>query len=221
MLTKKKYDGIPADLTLEKAREWVAPRISVKRFKHVTGVAKVAHQLALQADCDPYLAELAGWLHDACKEVKDKELVKLAKAFGMKLTAAEEANGHLLHGPVAAETVKRDLNISNELVLNAMREHTLGAVGMTELSKVVYLADCLEESRPKDYTDPIWSSLHEGTANWSGEKKSSSLPIDMDAAILTACDLGLQNLIETHRAIHPKTIDVRNYYLAVVRKREN
>ncbi len=217
MVTNQIDNGIPANLTLDMAKEWIRSRISEKRFNHVKGVAKAGHDLAKEAGCDPFLAELAGWLHDACKETKDRDLVIQAMEFGLPLTALDKVNGHLLHGPVAAETIKRDLNVTNELVLNSIREHTLGAVDMTVMSKVVFLADCLESSRPTDYTDPIWQALRNPKEQKS-KKKGASL--DLDGAILTACDLGLRQLIDTGRTIHPKTVDVRNYYLALVRERE-
>ncbi|CAN5387787.1 bis(5'-nucleosyl)-tetraphosphatase (symmetrical) YqeK [soil metagenome] len=222
MLTDKIYDGIPTDFTLEKAEEWVRPRISEKRFSHVLGVAKVARELAEEAGCEVFLAELAGWLHDACKETKDRDLVIQAMQFGLQLTRLDRVSGHLWHGPVGAETIKRDLNITNELVLDAIREHTLGAVEMTVLSKVVFLADCLEASRPTDYTDPIWQALRgtDSKASKKGEKKSKKKQeLDLDLAMLVACDLGLSQLIESGRTIHPKTVDVRNYYLGLIRDR--
>ncbi len=247
MLTHKKYDGIPSDFTLEKAEEWVRPRISEKRFLHVKGVATVARELAEEAGCDVFLAELAGWLHDACKETKDRDLVIEAMQFGLQLTRLDKVSGHLWHGPVGAETIKRDLNITNELVLDAIREHTLGAVGMTDLSKVVFLADCLEASRPTDYTDPIWQALRglesteskdakglKGKESKKADKKSKKKhepelnqvqeqnlehKLDLDLALLVACDLGLTQLIESGRTIHPKTVDVRNHYLEIIRQR--
>jgi predicted HD superfamily hydrolase involved in NAD metabolism len=214
--TPKTYKGIPASLTLSAAAEWVHPRNSGKRFAHTEGVAAVAKEIALQADVDPFLAELAGWLHDACKEMKDRDLVKEAKQFGLKLHPVEEENGHLLHGPVAAETVKRDLGITDEQFLDSIREHTLGNVPMTDLSKVVFLADCLEASRPEDYTEPIWNALRNGYDKF---RKPDNLIIDMDAAVLLACESGLQHLMEIHKVIHPKTVDVRNYLLDIVRNR--
>ncbi|HEY9731684.1 MAG TPA: bis(5'-nucleosyl)-tetraphosphatase (symmetrical) YqeK [Drouetiella sp.] len=239
MLTHKKYDGIPADFTLEKAQEWVKPRTSEKRFSHVKGVAKVARELAIEAHCDVFLAELAGWLHDCCKEMKDRDLVIQALQFGLQLTPLDRVSGHLWHGPVGAETIKQDLNITNDAVLDAIRQHTLGAVAMTDLSKVVFLADCLEASRPSDYTDPIWNALRGAAGAKNGAKKPKNKKkteesceqqaadgrereheLDLDLAILVACDLGLQQLIESKRVIHPKTVEVRNYYLDLIRKRQ-
>lgn len=200
------YPGIPQKVSLEFARDWARPRISEKRFNHVQGVAKTGRKLAKHAGVDPFLSELAGWLHDACKEVKAAELYKMAKDFGLKLDGFDESNGHLLHGPIAAEVVKRELQITHEPLLDAIRQHTMGEVDMTDLSKVAYLADCLEESRPRDFTDPIWTAL-----GWRPGGKDEG--VDLDKAMLVACDLGLQHLIESGKAIHLKTVVVRNWFL--------
>lgn len=194
--------GIPEKIDLEYARRWVEPRISAKRFRHTEGVALVARRIARACQCDENLAELAGLLHDACKETKDKELVEQARAYGLILHPVEERNGHLLHGPVAAELVKKELGITNAEVLSAIAEHTLGNVPMSKLSEVLFLADCLEEGRPADYTAPIWAAL------------SINKKINVAAAMVTASDLGLSHLIESGRPIHPRTVEVRNYYLA-------
>jgi HD superfamily phosphohydrolase YqeK len=103
--------------------------------------------------------------------------------------------------------------------LNAISEHTLGAAAMTKLSKVVFLADCLEPNRPANYTQPIWQALN-------GKSKQnypacSDKQFDLDLGILVACDVGLQDLLESGRAIHPKTVEVRNYYLKLIQNRNN
>lgn len=204
---KIKYKGIPEELTLDAARKWAKPRVSEKRFRHVEGVAAVAKEIAGLAGEDEFLAELAGWLHDGCKEWKDKDLVKVAQSFGMKLNDVEKENGHLLHGPVAAFVSREELGIKHQELLDAVSEHTLGKVGMTNLSKVVFLADCLEASRPTDFTDPIWNAL----------KNNPKKTADLDAAMLVACDLSLEHLISSRRVIHIKTVDVRNYFLSLVK----
>jgi predicted HD superfamily hydrolase involved in NAD metabolism len=197
--------GIPETVTLEFARAWVEPRNSPKRFKHIEGVADVARRIAAAAGEDVFLAELGGWLHDACKEVKDKTLVEMAQGFRLSLHPIEKAHGHLLHGPVAAEVARRELGITHQQLLDSIKEHTLGAAPMSKLSEIVFLADCLEEGRPSDYTDPIWEALDiDGSCN-------------LDAAILKACDLNLQHLMETGRPIHPLTVEVRNLYLERVK----
>lgn len=205
MPKRKKYSGIPAELTLGHVENWVKQRLSEKRYLHCAGVVAVARQLAPLAPCDPFLAELAAWLHDACKEVKDSELIKQAQKFNLKLHPIERLHGHVLHGPVAAAVVAKELGIKHKDVLAAISQHTLGHAPMSELSKTVYLADCLEASRPADYTGPIWAALDLGGEN------------NFNRALVSACNLGLQSLIASNKPIHPKTVEVRNFYLQIVR----
>lgn len=198
---KDETEGIPAAVTLEFARDWVKPRVSERRFEHIIGVAEIAAQLAQAAGCNLFQAQLAGYLHDACKEWKEKELIGFVRKNGLKINEVEEKNGHLLHGPAAAIVVRQELGITNRAVLKAIAEHTLGAVPMSRLSQIVYLADCLEASRPKSYTEPIWAALDlEHTCN-------------LERAMVVASDLGLAHLIQSERYIHPKAVKVRNYFL--------
>jgi predicted HD superfamily hydrolase involved in NAD metabolism len=215
-------DGVPENLDVDFVKKWVSTKVSERRFKHIEGVAETAKQLATRAGCSVQLAELAGWLHDCCKEVKDKELISLATTFGLQLHPVEQINGHLLHGPVGACVCRKELGLTNSEVLGAIAEHTLGAVNMTTLSKVVFLADCIEPGRNADYTKPIWQALngesgsHVGTTNAS---EAENQKIDLDMGILISCEAGLIDLLKSGRLIHPKTVDVRNYYLQVIQAR--
>lgn len=202
-----KHEGIPSGITLDFVHDWIKPRVSEKRFRHIKGVVNVSEVLANGAGCDVFLAKLSGWLHDACKEFKDKKLIEMAKEFNLPLDPILEEHGYLLHGPVGAEVAMRELGITHKGIYDAVSEHTLGAVPMSDLSKICFLADCLEESRPKDYTAPIWKALRSGNG------------FDMDAAIVVASDQGLKFLIEDNKPIHPRTVEVRNHYLFEVRRR--
>jgi predicted HD superfamily hydrolase involved in NAD metabolism len=171
---------------------------------------------------DQFIVELACLLHDACKEFKDNQLVEMADHYGLKLNAIERTNGHLLHGPIASFVLKEQFALTNLEVLRAITEHTLGNIPMSDISKLVFLADCLEESRPKDYTKPIWQALGAGPGLDDKKKKTAGerVAINLDNAMLVALDLGLAHLLESRRAIHPKSVDVRNHFLGIVRAAE-
>ncbi len=205
--------NVPPPLNdLQYVQKWAKPRVSAKRFAHIAGVAQTAKDLAHKFIRDPeliYLAELAGWLHDACKETKDSVLIEQAKAYGLKLDPVEEANGHLLHGPVAAQLIKHEFGLQHQDALNAIAEHTLGAVNMSLLSKIVFLADAIEPNRPTEYADPIKQALNNDSTN------DDISPLDK--AILIACNSNLKLLLETNKVIHPRTVEVRNYYLQICR----
>ena len=196
------YPGIPDNVTLDFVKQWVKPRNSEKRFRHIKGVVQVARDLAIRDGSDPFLAEMGGWLHDACKEWKESKLVEMAQILHVPFGPIERQQGHLLHGPVAAAIAEKELGITNRDLLAAIAEHTLGNVPMTRLSEIVFLADCLEAGRSAEYTAPIWEAL-----DVEGE-------LDFGRAIMVATELGMEHLIASGRPIHPRAVDVRNHYLA-------
>jgi predicted HD superfamily hydrolase involved in NAD metabolism len=196
-------------LSLDDARQYTRGRVSKKRMAHIEGVVDVgdrlSKRLALSAE-DRQRVLLACMLHDSCKEYKEKDLIAMALESGMALSPIELENGHLLHGPVAAHVIQKDLGVTDQEIVLAIAEHTLGNVPMTLISQIVFLADCLDETRPVDYTKPIWAAL-------CPDGETTDLPNGM----LKALDSSLEHVIATRRSIHPKTVDVRNYFLGIVK----
>lgn len=213
--------GIPSNVTLKFAESWVQERVSKKRFEHIEGVVVVGREIALAMGEDPFAVELACWLHDSCKEIKAKELIEIALSHGMVLTADEEEYGQILHGPVAALTVHKELRITNKDVLSAIAEHTLGGIGMSITSKIVYLADKLEDSRPDEFTEPIFEELNaipfKGTPN-AWHDYSNTTEADLDAAIVVAISLIARNLLKKGKPVQPKAMLVRNHLLKALKK---
>jgi len=228
--------GIPHDLTIESAGAWTAGRVSKKRFNHIRGVVSVGGQLARAMNIDPFPVELACMLHDSSKELAATELIVLAKSRGMELAPHEEEHGHVLHGPVGALLVSETLGVTNMDVLAAIAEHTLGGLDMCIISKLVYIADKIEESRPSEATASIWEAL--GTdavqlrnyANNSDQLKlgnkqgnnnhSEKLNLNLNAAILASCNMVLGHMVKKNKPIHPRSVEVRNNFLMLVRQKE-
>ena len=63
------------------------------------------------------------------------------------MTPFEREHPRLLHARVGAALARRDLPGIGEGVLSAIAVHTVGAVPMTPLDQVVYLADMIEPAR--------------------------------------------------------------------------
>ncbi len=220
-----KYEGVPDDLCLSKLASWVKPRVSKDRFKHIKGTVLVGMHICNSIGLESFPVEVALLLHDACKEMKAAALVSEAKKFGLPLTPEDEANGHVLHGPVAALVAEHELGITNRDILSAISEHTLGSTTMTLVSKVVYLADTLEESRPESLIVPVWIALglkppYDTKAFGSLEnsdlatgKGSRTKITDLDKAIYVASNLVITNLVEKQKAIHPRALTVRDHFL--------
>jgi len=188
--------------------EWekheVALRQLVKpqRFLHCKAVAEEAAVLAQKYGADIAKARLAGLLHDYARDVPEKELLRLAKNNDLVTHRVEEIYPVLLHGPVGALLVKRDLGVNDAAVLKAISHHTTGAPGMALLEKIIYLADFIEPSR-----------------NFPGVENIRKLAeVNLDAAILEAMNSSLRYCIIKGSMIHPVTVEARNELIENTRK---
>jgi len=212
--------GIPSTVTLEAAQRWVETRVSKKRLDHIRGVVTVGREIAVGLELDPFPVELACWLHDACKEMKGKELIEFAQTNGMNVAPDELENGPILHGPVAAVIARKELRITNQDVLDAIAEHTLGAINMSVTSKIVYLADKLEASRPEEFTEPIWRALRaiptKGPPNECHDFTHTTEE-DLDQAMVVSLTLVAKNLLKKGKPIQPRAMVVRNHFLKLIK----
>ena len=109
--------------------EKMTAMLNPKRLRHSLGVMHMAMLLA-----DAYRnvplekARLAGLLHD-CGRTEHNSMNALA------------------HAPAGAQIARRLFGIRDEGVLSAIRWHTTGRPGMTELEKIIYVADYIEPFR--------------------------------------------------------------------------
>lgn len=113
---------------------------------HSEGVAATARELCLRWGGDAELAEIAGLLHDVCRELGRKEVLRRARIHGIRVGVLEEAYPvQLLHGPLAAAELAAS-NVPQE-ALEAIARHTVGGPGMTLVGRCVFVADATEPQR--------------------------------------------------------------------------
>jgi predicted HD superfamily hydrolase involved in NAD metabolism len=118
-------------------------------------VARTAAELAVRFGVDPADAELAGLLHDYARDEDSAELLSSAAGLGLPVTGFEREHPYLLHARLGAALVRRDLPGVGEAVLSAIAVHTVGALPMSDLDKVVYLADMVEPERDYPGVDAL------------------------------------------------------------------
>ena len=167
----------------ETARE----TLSLDRFIHSRNVAIMSWDLCNRLKSiyplEPELGYLAGIAHDLGKLLGEKELFKLVKHDGRKVTQLEKEKPSLLHGRASAVLLKERFNVHNEAVLEAMALHTSGGSDMGPLAKVVYIADKMEVSREKanpvvrklvytgDDLDQLFFAVLEQNVSWLRSKE--------------------------------------------------
>ena len=125
-------------------------RMGQRRYNHSVNVAQSAVELARHYGADEDKAEIAGILHDSCKEIPKDEMLQIMTRGGIILDAVEQGTSKLWH-PIAGSVYARDtLGIDDEDILNAIRYHTTGRAGMSLLEKVIFIADFISAERDYD-----------------------------------------------------------------------
>ena len=105
--------------------------LDAQRFAHTLGVEKTAREMARTFGEDEERAALAGLLHDCAKCMPLSQMQKAARDEPVDPVMRESKA--LMHA-VAGRCVARDqYNVKDEAVLDAIRWHTTGHAGMTNL----------------------------------------------------------------------------------------
>ncbi len=174
-------------------REMVKAHLKKSRYLHTLGVIEVAEKLALVYNINVNDAKVAALLHDYCKYSSDKEILDTINDY-YDINEVIINRPNLGHGFLASIIIKKEFEVSNNDIINAVANHTFGRKGMTKLEKLIYLADSIEPNR-----------------NYRGVESLRKLAFeDLDQAVLQACENTLLYEINKSSLIHPMTIEMRN-----------
>lgn len=171
--------------------------IGIKRFNHSIGVMNTSMKLAKHYDCSIEKAKIAGLLHDCGKLQGEINLLKMANDFDIILDNVMKVNKELIHSPLGAEIAKKQYNIKDREILDAIRFHTTGRENMRLLGKIVYIADLIEPSRDFQGVEEIRKLAYE----------------DIDKTLLFSINNTLKFILKKGNLIHLDTIKARNHLL--------
>ena len=177
----------------KRARELLSARLSDDSLAHCERTARTAMDLARRFGVDADSAELAALLHDYARDETAGGLFSAAVELGVPVTPFEQQHPYLLHARVGAAMVRRDLPGTGEAVLSAVEVHTVGGMPMSDLDKVVYIADMIEPARDFPGVDALRSAC---------ERE------DLDECFRLAYGATLRYLKEDGRPVHPMTAAV-------------
>lgn len=178
-------------------REQLASRR--KRLAHSLSVAETAEGLALAYGVDPFLARVAGILHDWHKAYGNDELIARASELGFDLGVDLSLVGPLLHGMITARELPARYPELPEEVWHAIAVHTTAAPEMSPLDEVLFVADGIEPLRPA-------SPGIESTRALVGKAS-------LDDLFWHSFVGGIVYVLEGGRYLFPGTIDVYNALL--------
>ena len=193
IIRKRLYGAKPDfDWLREKAYAFLKPG----RVAHVQGTETEARKLAQRWGVDVADAAEAAVVHDITKKLTYEEQLCLCEKYGIILDDCQRESEKLLHsltgGPFAAE-----LFGIPEHIVQAVRWHTTGRPAMTDLERVVYLADYIEPNRH----------------GFSGltELRQAAYE-DLDAAMDLALRMSLAEVQGKGRRPHDDTVNAQKYY---------
>lgn len=177
----------------EHALKLVKPHLNQTRYEHTKRVLKTALILADIYRVDREDTMLAAIFHDYAKYRPLDEMIKIIKNHGLR---ADLLSFHheLWHGPVASILVETELGIEKQSIKDAIYWHTTGHGQMTDLEKIIYLADYIEPGRNFPGLNLI-------------QKKAGE---DLNEACFMAVRNSMRFLVERERLVYPETLNMYN-----------
>jgi len=132
---------------LSKIRKAIQKIQDSKRYEHTLGVAYTASALAMHYDVDINNALIAGYLHDCAKSLTDEKKLSFCEKHNISVSETEARNPSLLHAKVGGFMAMNTYNIKDIDIINAILNHTTGRPEMSELEKIIFVADYIEPGR--------------------------------------------------------------------------
>ena len=90
---------------------------------------------------------MAAMLHDIARMWSDEQLFDYMRLHKLPVTQAEREAPALLHAHIGALIAQEQFGIDDPLVLLAIERHTVAVPDMSDLEKILYIADTIEPSR--------------------------------------------------------------------------
>ena len=198
-MTYERYISMGREALLAKM-ETVMPG---KRLRHCLGVEKAARELAERFGLDVEKAGLAGLLHDYAKKVSDEEFLGLIDKYKLNPDLKNWGN-NVWHGMVGIYKIQEDLGIEDAEILRAIEIHTVGSGTMSELDKVVYVADYIEHNR-----------------DFPGVDKARELAQrSLNLAVAYETARTVEHLAHKGKPIYPQTLETYNAFVGYLKEIE-
>lgn len=160
---KKTYSPLSSDELIAKEKA----RMDEARFEHCIGVSRTAAKLAELNGYDVDKAALAGFIHDYAKRIPVEDYRQVIKTQGFDQDLLNW-NRAIWHGIVGTYFIKKELQIDDPEILQAIRRHTTGDTEMTTIDQIVFVADYIEPGRHfpgvEEARKVAYANLDEGVA---------------------------------------------------------
>lgn len=178
----------------DKYKSILQNRLTPKRYHHSLCVADEAVRLAEKYGGNKEKAYLSGLLHDITKNATEQEHLHIFQEFGIMLNDVEKNAEKLWHAVSGAAYIEHILGINDYEIITAVRYHTTARADMSQLEKLLYLADFTSSDRDYDDIDIMREKVE----------------ISMEAALDYALSYTINDLVSRGKPLHIDTINAYN-----------
>ena len=175
--------------------EIIKERLTPKRLYHSICVAEKAKHLAEKYGADPEKAYTTGLVHDIMKNQSVEDMIILIESDGQTLTDSEKAITVTLHAIAGEVYLRKNLGVTDEELLSAVRWHTTGKENMSLFEKIIYVADLVSDDR--EYPD--------------AKEVRELAEEDLDKTLLRGLSFTIEDNARKHKLIHTDTVKAYNY----------
>ena len=170
---------------------------------HIYRVRDVALELAGRHGIELERAELGALAHDVCRAVPGDDLLRMSAKLGVNVSEVEQDFPLLLHGPVGAELLRREEDVTDHDLYEAVRWHSTAHASLVPLGKLIFLADKL---------DPLKAAVY------SYQAKLCDMALEsLDLALLEFLSREMATRLERGETVHPASVEARNSLILKLR----
>ena len=190
-------------MTTEQMKEKLGGMLTDHRYTHSLGVMETAEKMARLFGADVQKAQTAGLLHDCAKQIDRETQLAMCDKLGVPLDDLKRENTALLHAELGARLAETEFAVCDGEILGAIKYHTLGRANMTDLEKILYLADIIEPNRRES----------------EGLKELRVLcEKDLNEALLYGLELTIAHIGRKGRILHTQTMEAEAFYRNLLHK---
>ena len=175
--------------------EILKTRLTPQRLYHSICVAEQAKHLAEKFGGDSEKAYTAGLIHDIMRYEPVEKMLELIENDGQILTDSEKNITVTLHAIAGEIFLRKELGVTDNEILSAVRWHTTGKEDMSLLEKLIYVADLTSEDR--EYPDIL--------------EVRAMAEESLDKTCLRGLSFTIEDNAKKCRPIHIDTVKAYNY----------